>query len=205
MLSLQACFTLKGLQPCFTPFESRVSSLNAVNPGWAPPAPAGPHAAIRLSRHARMMRPHVPTQQTKCSPLLPTHHTSPSGRRLPPPSTHSASCVSPPTPLCSAEQQLATYATIKVSAYPQPCSTPHIKRATHYPPLAYLSPAQHSLGGPCTQMPTLKNAVESAVNLAERAIGVDIDKDGDIGVILTLALLLTLSLTRTLTLACLHD
>ena len=37
-------------------------------------------------------------------------------------------------------------------------------------------------------MPTLKNvsnAVESAVNLAERAIGVDIDKDGDIGVRLT--------------------
>ena len=61
-------------------------------------------------------------------------------------------------------------------------------------------------------MPTLKNfsnavesAAESVVNLAERATGVDIDKDGDIGVILTLALLLTLSLTRTLTLACLHD
>ena len=112
---------------------------------------------------------------------------SPSGRRLPPPSTHSASCLtSYTTPLCSAEQQgqLATYTTIKVSAYPQPCSTPHIKLATHYPPLVYLSPAQHSLGGPCTQMP-LKNAVESAVNLAERATGIDIDKDGDIGVTLT--------------------
>ena len=144
-------------------------------------------AAIRLSRHARMMRPHVPTQQMQ--PSVAHHHThmSPSGRRLPPPSTHSASCLtSYTTPLCSAEQQgqLATYTTIKVSAYPQPCSTPHIKLATHYPPLVYLSPAQHSLGGPCTQMP-LKNAVESAVNLAERATGIDIDKDGDIGVTLT--------------------
>ena len=87
-------------------------------------------AAIRLSRHARMMRPHVPTQQTKCSPLLPTRttrvHRAAAFRRPAPTQLR----VSPPTPLCSAEQQLATYATIKVSAYPQPCSTPHIKRAT---------------------------------------------------------------------------
>ena len=50
----------------------------------------------------------------------------------------------------------------------------------------------NSLGGPYTQMPTLKNfsnavesAAESVVNLAERATGVDIDKDGDTGVNLT--------------------
>ena len=161
-----------------------------INPGSHLPT----HAAIRLSRHARMMfRPNVPTQQMQPSAAHAPHthtrvHRAAAFRRPAPTQLR----VSPPTPLCSAEQQLATYATIKVSVYPQPCSTPHIKRATHYPPLAYLSPAQHSLGGPCTQMPTLKNfsnavesAAESVVNLAERATGVDIDKDGDTGVNLT--------------------
>ena len=162
--------------------------------------PCAAHAAIL--RHARSdaaPRPHI-ENAALCCPCTTPHTLVFAAFRRPAPTQLR---VSPPTPLCSAEQQLATKLSRSVPILnPSPRLTSSVP---HYPPLAYLSPAQHSLGGPCTQMPTLKNAVESAVNLAERAIGVDIDKDGDIGVILTLALLLTLSLTRTLTLACLHD
>ena len=59
-------------------------------------APAGPRRHPSLStRSHRMMRPHVPTQQMQPSaaPRTTHPHTSPSGRRLPPPSTHSASCL----------------------------------------------------------------------------------------------------------------
>ena len=163
-------------------------SPDAINPG-GPHLTClhGPaHLATRLSRHALTA---APCPHTANAALCRPPHTSPPRVRRPC-STPTQLRVSPPTPLCSATrhyQQLATNATIKVSASPQP-STHHIKRATLPPPHPYLAPSQHSLHGPCTQMPTLKNvsnAVESAVNLAERAIGVDIDKDGDIGVNLT--------------------
>ena len=137
--------------------------------------PCAAHAAIL--RHARSdaaPRPHI-ENAALCCPCTTPHTLVFAAFRRPAPTQLR---VSPPTPLCSAEQQLATKLSRSVPILnPSPRLTSSVP---HYPPLAYLSPAQHSLGGPCTQMP-LKNAVESAVNLAERATGIDIDKGGDIG------------------------
>ena len=55
--------------------------------------------------------------------------------------------------------------------------------SSHYPPLVHL-PLATTHPWAVTQMPgkNFSDAMESAVNVVEKATGIDIDKDGDIGV-----------------------
>ena len=125
--------------PCGSDPEptSHLASTDATVPTAARAThPCAAHAAIL--RHARSdaaPRPHI-ENAALCCPCTTPHTLVFAAFRRPAPTQLR---VSPPTPLCSAEQQLATKLSRSVPILnPSPRLTSSVP---HYPPLAYLSPA----------------------------------------------------------------